>query len=546
MSPLYFIVAAAGLGVVLFAMLGLVLSRLWRRATPERALVRTGGSKMYVTMEGGCFQIPIIHEITPVNMNTMRLDIGRDGDNSLITKDRLRVDVSVAFFTRVARTHDGIGTAASSLGRRTLDPLEIKKLIESKFDDALRAVAMSMTLPELLDQRDQFRQAVLNAVGEDLKKNGLELEAVSITTLNQTDVKFFKADNVIDAEGLTSITRQTESRRRERNDISQETEVAIQERNLQAAQRTLTIRQTEEKAKLEQSEQIATMTAEQNSRIASNKAAQAQAAKESEIQSERAVEQAQIARKQAIELSEQLRRIAIANKSQEQSNAEAEANQARAKAARSEEEVVTATEVARAERTKQIAVIASNQAAEQDAVKVRVLAKAEREAADDRAQAVLTEARASADAAELEARGIKARALAEAEGKTAINAAENSLSDAQIALRRALAIIENLPAILQAQMKPLEKMSDFKVVHFSGMTPGINGGGAPGVAPAAGGGFAHQLLDAVQQYRMQSPIVEAALRDVGLIGADGKLSPSGINLGSLRSDAVADSPNGHS
>lgn len=538
MSPLYFIIAMAGLGLLFILMLGLVLSRLWRRATPERAIVRTGGSKVYVTMEGGCFQIPIIHEITPVNMNTMRLDIGRDAENSLITKDRLRVDVSVAFFTRVARTHDGIAAAASSLGRRTLDPLEIKKLIESKFDDALRAVAMSMTLPELLDQRDQFRQAVLNAVGEDLKKNGLELEAVSITTLNQTDVKHFRADNVIDAEGLTSITRQTETRRRERNDISQETEVAIQERNLQSAQRSLSIRQTEEKAKLEQAEQIANMTAEQSARIASTKAAQAQAAKEAEIQAERAVEQAQIARKQAIELSEQQRRIAIANKSQEQSHAEAEANQARAKAARAEEDVVTATEVARAERTKQIAVLASTQAAEQDAVKVRVTAKAEREAAEDRAEAVLTEARAAADSAELEARGIKARALAEAEGKTAINAAENSLSEAQIALRRALAIIENLPEILQAQMKPLEKMTDFKVVHFGGMSPGINGAGAPGVAPAAGGGgFAHQILDAVQQYRMQSPIVEAALRDVGLIGADGKLSPTGLNMGAGKSDA---------
>ena len=161
-------------------------------------------------------------------------------------------------------------------------------------------------------------------------------------------------------------------------------------------------------------------------------------------------------------------------------------------------------------------------------------------AAEDRAEAVRTEARAGADSAELEARGIKARALAEAEGKAAINAAENSLSEAQIALRRALAIIENLPEILQAQMKPLEKMSDFKVVHFAGVSPGINGGGAPGTAPAAGGGFAHQILDAVQQYRMQSPIVEAALRDVGLIGADGTLSPTGLNLPTVGKNGSAE------
>ena len=108
---------------------------------------------------------------------------------------------------------------------------------------------------------------VLKAVSADLEKNGLELEAVSVTTLNQTDLKFFKDDNVIDAEGKTLITRETEARRRERNDISQETEVAIAHRNLEASQRKFSIRQAEEQARLEQEEKVANLTAEQNARV---------------------------------------------------------------------------------------------------------------------------------------------------------------------------------------------------------------------------------------------------------------------------------------
>ena len=88
MDQLAFIAVAALIGLILVAFIGLTLSRLWRRATPERAIVRTGGGKEFVTMTGGCFQIPVIHEITVVNMSTMRLDIERTGERSLITRDR--------------------------------------------------------------------------------------------------------------------------------------------------------------------------------------------------------------------------------------------------------------------------------------------------------------------------------------------------------------------------------------------------------------------------------------------------------------------------
>ncbi|NKF22788.1 flotillin family protein [Solimonas marina] len=525
MDQLIFIGVSALTGLIIIAFIGLTLSRLWRRATPERAIVRTGGGKEFVTMTGGCFQIPVIHEITVVNMSTMRLDIERTGERSLITRDRLRVDANVAFFTRVIRTAEGISTAAKSLGRRTYDTDEIRKLIESKFDDVIRAVAMGMTLSELLDQRDQFRQMVLKAVSADLEKNGLELEAVSVTTLNQTDLKFFKDDNVIDAEGKTLITRETESRRRERNDITQETEVAIAQRNLEASQRKFSIRQAEEQARLEQEEKVANLTAEQNARVAAVRAEQEKRSKQADIETARAVEQSEIARRQGIEIAEQQRRIAIAQKSSEQSAAEAEANKARAEAAKSEQDVVTANEVARAERERRVAVIVAEQQAEQQAVATRVAAKTERDAAEDRANAVLTVAKANADAMTIEADGLKAKQLAEAEGRRAINESENALSKDIIALRQALAVIEKLPAILEAQAKPIEAIDDLKVVLFPGApgTTGANGNGQPAAANSANGGLAQQLTDMLLSLRMQSPMVDAALKSAGLLDETGKL-----------------------
>ncbi|TJY57328.1 flotillin [Sinimarinibacterium sp. CAU 1509] len=528
MGNLIFAASAVVVGLAILMVLGLALTRLWRRASPERAIVRTGGGKVFVTMEGGCFQIPVIHEITTVNMATMRLDIDRAGERSLITKDRMRVDASVAFFTRVIRSAEGVATAASSLGNRTEDPEAIRQLVESKFDDVIRAVAMSMTLGDLLDKRDEFRQLVLAAVSADLEKNGLELEAVSVTTLNQTDVKYFKADNIFDSEGLTLITRQTEDRRKERNDITQETEVAIAQRNLEASQKKFTIAQTEEQARLEQEEKVANMTAEQAARVQAVRAAREQEARSAEILAQRVVQEAEIESQKVVDIADQQRKIVIAQKSEEQSAAQARADEARAEAVRAQEGVLTATAVAQANRAKQIAVIAAEQSAEQDAVQLRVTAQAERAAAEDRAAAIITEATARADSAELEARGSRAKALAEAEGQRAINDAENSLSPAIISLRQTLAAISELPAILEAQAKPLEKISDFKVVSFAGAgMPGIHGGAA-GVAPAAGG-VAHQVMDAALQYKLQSPIVDSILKLTGLSDGQG-----GVNLGALQ------------
>src|SRR5690606_27073109 len=114
---------------------------------------------------------------------------------SLITRDRMRVDVVAAFFVRVQQTSDAVSIAAQTLGQRTLDPDALKALVEDKFVDSLRATAATMSMQELQDKRRDFVQAVQNAVAEDLEKNGLELESVSLTSLDQTDKKFFNPDN---------------------------------------------------------------------------------------------------------------------------------------------------------------------------------------------------------------------------------------------------------------------------------------------------------------------------------------------------------------
>ena len=245
-------------GVILVALfvLGLILTRLYRRASKEVSFVRTGFGGEKVIMNGGAMVLPVLHEIIPVNMNTLRLEVRRAAQQALITRDRMRVDVMAEFYVRVKPSAESIATAAQTLGMKTMSPDELKDLVEGKFVDALRAVAAEMAMEELHEKRVDFVQKVQQVVSEDLFKNGLELETVSLTGLDQTSFEFFNPQNAFDAEGLTKLTETIEGRRKKRNEIEQDTDLAIKTKNLEAEQQRLKISREEEYAKLEQEREI--------------------------------------------------------------------------------------------------------------------------------------------------------------------------------------------------------------------------------------------------------------------------------------------------
>ncbi|MGQ2932093.1 MAG: flotillin family protein, partial [Sphingopyxis sp.] len=242
----------AGVGLAVLLILGLIITRLYRRATKEIAFVRTGFRGERVIMNGGALVLPVLHETMPVNMNTVRLAVERKNVDALITLDRLRIDVKAEFYVRVRPDAGAIGMAAQTLGLRTMNPEALKDLIEGKFVDALRSVAAGMTMNQLHEQRADFVQKVQQVSSNDLSMNGLELESVSLTGLDQTSIEHFNANNAFDAEGLTKLTEQIELRKKARNDIEQDTRVQIETKNLEADKRSFEISRDNEFARLEQ------------------------------------------------------------------------------------------------------------------------------------------------------------------------------------------------------------------------------------------------------------------------------------------------------
>ena len=362
-----------------------LLNWLYRRSSKETSFVRTGFGGQKVVMNGGALVLPIIHEVIPVNMNTLRLEVKRGRDSALITRDRMRVDVVAEFYVRVQPMLDAIASAAQTLGQRTMQPDSLRELLEGKFIDALRSVAAEMTMEELHEKRGAFVKSVREAVKEDLLKNGLELESVSLTNLDQTNMEYFNPSNAFDAEGLTRLTEQIEKRKKLRNDIEQDTLIQIRNKNLEAEKTGLDIDRESEYARLEQERELEIRRASQRAELARERASRDQEAEQAQLLSKEQVEKTRIAtersleedriarerdiqgleieRRKALELAEQSRAIAIAEASKAQSEAQALADEARAKAVSAEEKVFSARETEIAERRKQIELITASQEA---------------------------------------------------------------------------------------------------------------------------------------------------------------------------------------
>ena len=539
-----FLVGLVAVAIVV-AIIVWLMHWLYLRSSKERAFVRTGLGGQKVVLNGGAFVLPIVHDVIPVNMNTLRLEVSRGRDKSLITKDRMRVDVIAEFYVRVQESPEAIASAAQTLGLRTMQPEALKELTEGKFVDALRTAAAEMTMEELHEKRGEYIRRVRDTVSGDLLKNGLELESASLTQLDQTAMEYFNPSNAFDAEGLTRLTETIESRKKKRNDIEQDTLIQIRNKNLEAEKISLNIDRESESARLEQERELEFARASQRSQLARERASQQQegeraeiAAREavdrSRIVSEKAVEgeriarerelqRAEIERRTTIELAEQERAIAIAQQSKAQSEAQALADQARAKAVTEEEKVFTAREMEMANRKKQIDLISASQDAERDALRIRVAAEAEKFAAADRGAAVRAEAEAWADGDKIRSIAAKIRHEVEAEGARLMNQAQNVLTpEARMSVMR-MRLIDKMEGIIRESVKPMEKIEGIKILQVNG----LGGGGGQMGSDAGGAGLADSLVNSALRFRAQAPLVDQLLREIGIEGGEiGKIAQS--------------------
>ena len=467
------VVAAVVVVVALLLLVG--YSKLYKRARADQAIVRTGKGGTVAIKGGGIWVIPIFHLAQMVSLKQILIPIDRKGIDALVASDRIEAEVDGQMYVKVGDTPEDIIQAAQSFGEN-VSPENINRMIQGKVTDAMRAEAFKMSFEDLNVRKEDFAEAIGKSVEQDLKKTGLVLDSVSVTSINQVlidpDPNNMPHDT-FKAEGVKNVVRSVEANREETNRIRREKEIQIQKVDVDAREQALALDMRRKKLEADQIREVEEYEAQkqteakkavflqveeaesarinkeevvrkreilmaeavsvresaktQEEQVAAHKASQAiltadiakqKAVTEADIAKQKAVQTADIAKMQAVETAniQKQEAIAVAN----EAKAAAQAKQAAAEALEEKEKqgIITVTETEQAGRAKQVAIIKAEETARQEVLE----AEAERDSRSAKAEAEAKEAQQRAEAERNKARGeadaAKARAQGTADAKT--------------------------------------------------------------------------------------------------------------------------------
>jgi flotillin len=510
-------VLAIAVAVVVIAIAVLFLNRFYRKSTRDIALVRTGFGGQRILISGGCLALPFLHKVEEINMRTLRIEVRRAGDKSVITEDRMRVDVELEFYVRVIPTADGIATAAQALGAKSFTVDGIRNLLEGRFVDAVQAVAARHTMDSLHEGRAEFVSSISDLLRENLKQNGILLDSVSLTRLDQSAFSSFDENNAFNAVGLRKLAEIIAVNRKKRAEIEADADISVRQTQLEATKQRLVLSKQEEEAQINQHLEIEKIRAASDAEASKAREEAMIASEEARIERERQTKATEVAKQSqlrklevesqlGVELKKVDSAIQLAAKHVEEAKSRAQAELARTEVVLAEEHVQTERDRAVADRSHEMALKRVN---EQGAVDQ---AKAETEAG-----VLLRRIRAEAEAVRTKAEAERLRLLAQSEGERAVIDAENSQTDALIRMKLEQYRLDRLPEIVSQMMKPAEKIDSIRIHQLNG----FGGGGASGVPGGNGDGAQkppiNQVMDSILGMALQLP----ALRSIGdSIGLD--------------------------
>ena len=493
----------------------LFLNRYYRKATREISVVRTGQGGQKVVLDGGCLALPFLHKVAEVNMRTSKLDIERTGSKSIITKDRLRVDVAAEFYVRVQASTEGVATAAQALAGKSFRAADLEEILEGKLVDAMLSVAARYTMDELQDNRAAYAKEVSDMLSDNLAKSGLMLESMSLTRIDQTPFHALDENNAFNALGMRRLAEVIAVNKKERAVIEADADVSVRQSQLDATKRKLTITREEEEAMITQQREIEIARSRSAAETAEEQSVSEKRREAARIEREREVRSSEIARdtelrRQSLEselnssLKQSENTVTLAKKRSEEAMAEAEAIAAKGKEAEAEEHVRTILETAAAERNKSLALIRAAEQAKVDDTRVKSEADTITLMAQAQAKAMTDTANADRD-----------RLVSEATGRAAIITAENAQTPELIAMKLDEQRMSTLPQLVEKMMKPAEKIESIRINQMNGFN------GASGGVESGDKSTVNQMVDSGLSMALQLPAVQKLGEEVGMNIGDG-------------------------
>ncbi|RZS31042.1 hypothetical protein [Corticibacter populi] len=250
---------------------------------------------------------PVIHKKEFMKISLITLEIDRRGKEGLICRDNMRADITVAFYLRVNETPEDVLKVAKSIGvDRASDKIAVNELFNAKFSEALKTVGKQIDFVKLFENRQDFRDSIIQVIGEDL--NGYALEDVAIDYLEQTPKTSLDPNNILDAEGIRKITELTAAQNVVTNELERNEEMAITKKNVETREALLALARQQSDAEARQKREIATIQAREE-------------AETRKVQEEERLkaEQARIATQEQVEIREEnrLREVEVAQQNRQ-------------------------------------------------------------------------------------------------------------------------------------------------------------------------------------------------------------------------------------
>ncbi len=431
------IAIATWAGVVVLALIGLALivMKFYQKVEQGQAMIVNTMKEIPEVTFTGRTVWPVIHKKEFMNISLKTIEVDRRAQDGLICKDNIRADIKVTFFVRVNKTKEDVLKVAQAIGcDRASKQATVEELFSAKFSEALKTVGKKLEFEELYEERDRFRDEIIQVIGKDL--NGYVLEDAAIDYLEQTPITSLDENNILDAQGIRKITELTAKQKILTNEFEREEETKIKKRDVEARERILELERIEADAEAKQQREIATVVAREQAereKIESEERLKSEAARiatEQEVlvmeeNKMREIEVASNNRQRAVAIEEEkvtkVRQLEVVGREREVSLQEINKEKdievekkniadvireriaVEKTVAEQEEQINELRVVEEALRTKKAQVIAAEALAEQDLIKEIKAAEAQETTAKHRASERITLAEAEREAASKEA-----------------------------------------------------------------------------------------------------------------------------------------------
>ncbi|GAB6263037.1 peptidase [Photobacterium sp. CCB-ST2H9] len=242
-------------GVGIFLLILIFLTTRYKKVRGEGDALIVNGLHATRASLTGTFVWPVVNQYEYMDITRKKISVIRSGRKDqegeeyegLHCRDNIRADLKVDFYIGVNHEEEDIVRVAKLFTAHEASNIErLKEHFQPKFSEALKTAVKQFEFEELLTNRRAFRDAVVDVIGSEM--DGFKIYDVVIDKVDQTSLDAHSPDNILDVEGIRKISMITAQKNTETNAIRQDERTTIKKKNVEAEANRLQLDKQEQES----------------------------------------------------------------------------------------------------------------------------------------------------------------------------------------------------------------------------------------------------------------------------------------------------------